>query len=210
MDMDTGEMDYGTDYSDFQYQHVTLTPENSGNFLFEIEPLQGRAGLDNNEVAELVHLEVQASMEFETESNDQDVGASAELRGTVSINLDRPNGLNGIGNELIEQVNETQSGFEAVDDRILQLFTARGTPAFDDETNGPGGASHDSGMLYENHYRDVTARGPVLDSTDDVTINGSLITGDTLDGVVRGNVRITMIWDVAEVSDAGRAFSVPN
>jgi hypothetical protein len=60
----------------------------------------------------------------------------------------------------------------------------------------------------ERPWRQVTGRGPVLDSNDDIGVNSRLVVNDSIIGCV-GQVRAHLVWDVAEVDDAGRAFSVP-
>jgi len=70
-----------------------------------------------------------------------------------------------------------------------------------------GAGSHED--FYGNRdYRSLTNRGPVLDSTDDISVYQSINVGDTITAF-SGEVRIHMVWDVAEVDEAGRAFSVP-
>jgi len=201
------------DYSDFEYQFANLTPQAEGGspFNYEFDVLEGRGGLDNNEVAELVYIETQASLEYELDAgaNDQDVATAGELRGLVGANIDGGNGINGLGQRVDTNINSPGTGFVATDDRVFQLFEARGAPGFDDETSGPGGNTFTTSTLYTKNWRELVGRGPVLDSSDNITVDGLVIAGDTLAGITLGNIRLHMVFDTAEVSDAGRAFSVP-
>lgn len=221
----------GTDYSEFEYQQITAQIEiedpvtnPNASVLHTLEPLRDIGGLDNNEVAELVYLETQASVEIEDEVADQDVGTAMETRGTVGLNLaatraslvggnigsgdtdgatDIIETFNGVDPANVESANSTRS-----EDRILQLYRANGGIPFDDQLNGPGGNASFEHFYAEKHYRNMTGRGPVLDANDDVSITQALNAGDTV-VPVGANVRCHLIWDVAEVNDAGRAFSVP-
>jgi hypothetical protein len=205
----------GTDYSDFEYQTLKLNNTAGGNgnvnseFLYEVEPLGGIGGLDNDEVAELVHLEVHASIEPEDEKNDQDVATAADLRGIVGANINTLDGLTGIGNTIAKQGSGGGSGLEVSDDRVFQQFQARAVLPFDDQTNGPGGGSFDS-FHNSRNFRRITGRGPVLDSTDDITVSGAIIGGDVLASVLSSSINIHLIYDTAHVGEAGRAFSVPD
>jgi len=204
----------GTDYSDFEYQTLALDSTAAGNgnvnseFLYEIEPLGGIGGLDNDEVAELVHLEIHASIEPEDEEGDQDVATAADLRGIVGANINTPDGLAAIGNSVEKQGQGGGAGLEVSDDRVFQQFQARAVLPFDD-TQGPGGGSFDS-FHNSRNFRRITGRGPVLDSTDDITVSGAIIGGDVLASVLRSKVNLHLIYDTAHVGDAGRAFSVPD
>jgi hypothetical protein len=48
----------------------------------------------------------------------------------------------------------------------------------------------------------------VLDQTDDINIVADMLTRDSVVDM-QATVNLTMYWDVAETSDAGRRFSVP-
>jgi hypothetical protein len=216
-----------TDYSSFENQFVAfehVMEDVTGNARaktgVEFEPLQGNGGLNQNEIAELVYYQIQVSLEFEDEeAGDQDVGTASEFRGTLGINLPVDQAFidsDGVLNQTVESDPEgttrncTQRAIlqEGVEERILQHYLARGAPPFDD-ASGPGGASVNDGTVYERNYRQLTGRGPVLDATDDLVLSGTNIIGD---GVIEqiGSVRAHLVWDTAEVSDAGRAFSVPS
>jgi hypothetical protein len=184
----------------------------------DIEPLAAAGGLSNNEVAELVYLEVQAILEPETEFADQNVAGNTEVRGVVGINL--PKTRSAFPNDFPVQSDGTvieNNGFvdrpnpfrasTLTDDAYLQQFQVENVPPFDDETNGPGGGSTDH-FYAEKQYRNLTNRGPVLDSNDDITVLATIV-ADDYTGPIEAPIRLHMLWDVAETSDAGRKFSVP-
>lgn len=217
----------GADYSDFEYQHFVfehnLQPEAEPNarsaVLGNINVLQGSGGLDNNEVAELVYFELQPDIEVEDETGNQNAATNVELRGLFGANLPAREGITGSAGsgsdtdgDVISEREPGSTAFvrfnnELVEDRIFQQFATYGVAAFD--RGDGGGGTPPNTKLYEKHYRNVTGRGPVLDSTDDLSINTVLIAGDIVTNFT-GQVRCSMIWDTAEVSDAGRAFSVPS
>lgn len=220
MDTSAGVTDSSTDYSDFRFQQANLdvVKLDTGNTnltgFYDFEPLEPVGGLANNEVAELVYLETQVGMEFEQESDDQDVGSSTEVRGTVGSNLSNDagslvaNGGINVDGELSDDSLGDLDGNTLADNRIFQMFRVEGSPAFDDEANGTGGGGSAPQQVYEKHFRDLTGRGPVLDQTDDMSATIRIVTGDSVI-TERANVRLHMYWDVAEVSDAGREFSLP-
>jgi len=214
------------DYSDFAVQMVTLEPQmipplqQGANIkrVINIEPLKGRGGLSNNEVAELVYLETAAYIEPETELGDQDVASTTELRGVVGVNLpaDRSGLPRGSTATLDEQADfyETQAvddtafqGGSITDNAYFQHFKTQGIIPFDDEAGGPGGGAVDH-FHAEKYWRELTGRGPVLDQNDDVSVNSVLVADDSAVNV-QGSITLTMHWDVAETDDAGRRFSVP-
>lgn len=218
-----------TDYSSFDYQQIDCgvsadNPDSSGDgnvaLLAEVEPLQPIGGLDNNEVAELVYLETYAAFEEEPESSGE-APDYLELRGVVGANLS-PSTSAGISttsgppsvsdnmeltridgySDLDEGDGWSANGRSEARDEIFQVYrTASG--------GANAGASGDHFYATKN-WRELTGRGPVLDSTDDIGISLFFVPGEGVDQNVRGNVRCHMVWDVAETTDAGRAFSVPS
>jgi len=232
MSVNPEPMEVSTDYSDFEYQQIDSVllinegQDNTGDenarvlSVTSVEPLLGRGGLDNNEVAELVYMQTSAYIEIEDDSGDQDVGTAAEGRGTVGINL--PNSTDAfvqdegqfVDGNIVGEVRNVDEGNVTVgtsvvsDNRILQLFDTHATYPFDDASSGPGGGGSQEGYTAEKNWRQLTGRGPVVDATDDISTALALNAGDT---ILTQNlrVRVHMVWDVAEVSDAGRAFSVP-
>lgn len=218
MDMDGT----GTDYSDFQVQQVAieqqLQPSGQGARTFDkftVEPLEGVGGLSTNEVAELVYLEVQAGIEYDTEVDDQNVGSQTEFRGVVGVNLPATGSTFTtrtnvrVDTENIETQNATNNnrGGTATDNaRLAHFQTFSGVPF--DTGGGPGGSGVTVGYRAEFSYRDLTNRGPVMDQNDDITPVTAMIADDLIISPT-GNLRLHMVWDVAETEDSGRRFAVP-
>lgn len=228
MDMNMGTSSGAADYSDYAYQQVnfqTTVDQNDINgqdcnirVQHEVEPLAGRGGLAQNEVAELVYFRLEARAADFSEDGDQDVGSHVVVFGTFGANLgataEELNPADRGSATVFERNNMASNGGNTatksdVDDRVFARFAHTSTPPFDDQTNGPGGGGQtEPGDIREMHYRQVTGRGPVLDSTDDLTAVYDL-EGEDLTVTFLGDISVYLIWDVAEVSDAGRAFSVP-
>lgn len=238
-DPETGQFvsDDGTDvdYSDFEYQTVLieniLNPEGEANprglYSAVIEPLDAIGGLDTNEVAELVYYELQVDIEPEGEGGgDQTRSTAVEHRGVFGANLpeggtmdfngDEPN-LTTIDSADPVQIRGSSTGSTEInganEDGLFQQFAARGVYPFDDsglETTqtGVSGGNVNNPLVYERNYRSLTGRGPVLDANDDIVVNAVLVGSDLISNVI-GTVRLHLVWDTAEVDDAGRAFSVP-
>lgn len=213
MDMNMDGSHGNADYADYEYQTTRVefkSTDNTGNvalgFLQQIEPLADIGGLDSNEVAELVYLEVQASLEPEPESDSQGVASQAELRGLVGANIERGGGLSNLVNQ---EGSADIRVFDYGRNNVFQEFVSRGIFPFDNAATGAGGGDVGPVSHYEKHWRQITNRGPVLDANDDISVSASMNVSDTnID--FQGIVSIKMIWDVAETSDAGRQFSVPN
>jgi len=211
------------DYSDFQTQMVRAfvfldtdgQPQDGASVKHQIEPLQGIGGLKNNEVAELLYLQVDAIVSFRDEIADQDVGTIADNSGVVGINLSntdfiRQSTTSG-DTEIIQEVdggvvNAANSPTVTDNDR-LEMFEAHAGAPFD-ESGGAGGGYSMTPYHSEKVYRSTHGRGPVLDQTDDITILQEVTANDCL-VPVEAEVRLTLFWDIAETSDAGRRFSVP-
>lgn len=212
---DSGAMANDTDYSDFEYQQIAghIELEDGGNVngsaVHNIEPLEGGGGLDNNEVAELVYVQLTASVEVEAENGG--TGGHVEQRGVLGANLgqSRDTELESAANRVrlgeagdpgsaIVDTNSTSADYETytqVEDRIFVPFTVH---------SGDGGLKT---TTFTRSWRDLTGRGPVLDATDDINIHHRLVKSGG--GPTQSVVRAHLVWDTAETSDAGRAFSVP-
>jgi len=221
------------DYSDFEYQVfdvdlIIAAGGAAGNLgadaVYTIEPLGDAAGLDNNEVAEIVYTELHCGFENEDEEADQDVATTAEARGAMGINLPASQAafLSATQTAASAQLDATvirtnpdtneddviTNGNSKTDDRFLQFFRAQTGYPFDDETNGPGGGGSHENFYAEKNWRTLTGRGPVLDANDDLSVAVSANASDSVIGL-SVNVRGHIVYDVAEMSDAGRRFSVP-
>lgn len=218
------------DYSDFEYQQTTFAVEHDENNFTsgsvasqvqqEIGVLESIGGLDNNEVAELVYVEVDATIRHDLAGPDQDVGSETILRFAFGANfpvgtqfLPRSNSqqgpsqtINSVGG--INEAGVIEEGSDVSEDRIFVRGEMNKVPAFDD-VDGPGGGAGSAPYVKERDYRNTTGRGPVLDRSDDLTVQIGFQQDDEVIGAT-ATIDVHMIWDVAETSDAGRRFSLPN
>lgn len=226
----SGGMD-DTDYGEFEYQQAEVElfvdPVNTSNpnvgAVTQIEPLDKLGGLDNNEVAELVAIDVHACLEYEDAQGPQGLATMAEHRGTVGINLPESESSflavsanvdvdftgsitsddDGVGDDNILVRGRTTN-----DDNKLIHFRSYGGLPFNDAGASVSGSGNAQPFDRRIHYRDETGRGPVIDNNDDISVAQNLTVEDATIPVL-GAVRMAMIWDVAETDDAGRRFSVP-
>jgi len=221
------------DYSDFEYQHVNIDntveqPINNGNvrvaFGTDFDVLGGLGGLDSNEVAELVYSELQVTLEPEDEGGEQDTATSVETRGIFGANLQPGAGMvidPDVSGFVTEETTpaidprgvDADSAFsdltQNTEDGIFQHFQNRAVFPFQGDAGGNGGGAVEAPAVYEKNWRQLTNRGPVLDSNDNLTVNNVVVAGNTQIGF-ESNVRLHLVWDTATVNDAGRAFSVPS
>lgn len=228
VNMDTNK---STDYSDFSYQQirVRVAPGNSASAVesvieavASVEPLQGQGGLANNEVAELVshRLDVEFYSADYAGAGDQNVSAGMYLSGAFGANADRedliPENLEQAGetsiidNDTTGTITNPVTLQNVTEGRIFEIFQSSASLGFDDGTNGLGGSPSSSSRTYSRNWRSETGRGPVLDQTDDLTF---AMKATAFDNVIEGAsfiVTVHLVWDVAELSDAGRVFSVPS
>jgi hypothetical protein len=234
-----GEIDYSDFQTQMVRAFAFYTPprqeqDGRGGIVVQhqIEPLQGIGGLANNEVAELVYLETNAVCDVFTGENDSADGVPLspvhlDLSGIVGINLSarddfvRSSSTDG-KSEVVDEVQiegDTDVDVTAIraptvtDNDRLQMFEAY---AGGGHSNGNDGSNFSYTPFQDDkNYRATHNRGPVLDQTDEISIlaesstNGAT-NSDVDNGIVfETEVRLTMYWDVAETSDAGRRFSVP-
>jgi len=218
----TGSTDASTDYSDFEYQQLQFTlgaeaANGAGAVTSQaalgVSPLDDIGGLANNEVVELVayRITVAVNPNDPAIAGDQNVGGGTYFQGAFGANADDTDVLPDEFDFLTTNVgpdNTAQTIQSASRDEIFELFQGSFSLAFDDETNGLGGGQDSVLYSEERDLRGTTGRGPVLDQTDDVTVAAKIIQNDSVQNPELV-VHVHCIWDVAETSDAGRAFSVP-
>jgi len=199
--VDTADMDSGfegTQYADFRHQTVNVsTQEETGNSnvtsLNRIEPLEEVGGLEPNQVAELVMIEVDFGVEYEGSTGH------VEFRGEIGSghSSEDDTTAESNGNGTILSTNGTaQTGTRG---RV-------GSEYFITFRNHFENAKSTDSRRY--HFRHNYGRGPVLDDQDTIDVISRIINGTG--GVVSGMIRMKLVWDIAETDDAGRRFSVPN
>lgn len=228
------ESDHGSDYSDYEFQQIHSTLQIGGStadgnvglaVADEFEVLGAQGGLSNDEVAELVYAEVQYTLDVDDETGDQNVGTFLEGRGVFGSDLDVENFFQFDGTATTQTGDDIRvldnSGDNAVSDgvdlfsndqsspEVFQRFASIAGVPFDDQTNGPGGTGGGYVFHESKNWRELTGRGPVLDATDNLSVLQKVIIGDTVSPIA-GNVSCHLVWDVAEMDDAGQRFAVPS
>lgn len=225
--------DEDVDYSDFEFQHMRVDiAESEGDEsalqegFVSVSPLEDQGGLDNNEVAELVaivNVTAYATLDDFSAASNSLVGA-VDLRGTIGANLDSSSDLIFSGNAAVNNKNRGQRLIDEEDSNpdadiaflfhntkseIFKHFEAHAGSGFKDEAVGTGASVVPANVpLESNHFRSLTGRGPVLDSSDNISVMYSLVKNNVDQGAEAG-VRFTCVWDVTTVDDAGSKFSVP-
>jgi len=226
--------DDSVDYSDFEFEQVShqLRVDQSAyggtnigvGVVDDVEVLGAQAGLSNDEVAEVVYHELTATLEFDDEIGDQDVGTFSEARGAFGVDLSGQNLINNtvpVRNEDGDDVVIGNSGngdatgpgtdskiFQTSQPEVFQMWRTMGAPPGDDETGGPGTGAFTDQFQRERNWRDLVGRGPVLDSKDNLSFATKVIVGDTvIDPTV--NVDVHLVYDIAEMEEGGARFSVP-
>lgn len=221
--------DSSIDYSDFEYQQTSFAVNLDADDVSgspaeaivqqDVDVLGGIGGLDNNEIAELAWLELVANIEHDQDIADQDVGSESSFAFALGANLPEGNkALPGRGPSLdrtvVSTTNVTEAGVTAQDsrttseDRIFALGRYTKIPAFDDEANGVGGGGAASPLVLQRPFRNMVGRGPVLDSSDNITAQMVFAQKDEIIDA-NASLDVHMVFDLAETSDAGRRFSVP-
>jgi len=225
------DSDISTDYSDFEYQQTNLqmiargsAPANSNAAgQIEFEPLGPIGGLANNEVAELVYHRITGYIEYENENAEQTLPSQVEVRGVFGANLPASDTVElGSTPTIVGEVYAPDAGTvedydikgkDLSEDRIFDIFHGAGQTPFaadnalnPDQTGGGGSASNIEPS--EKNWRQLTGRGPVLDQSDSLTFNVA-VNADNTGDEYSAQIFSHLVWDVAETSDAGRAFSVP-
>lgn len=223
MSVHRADEDEMTDYASFEYQHAQFEHrEEGGNsarstFAGGIDVLEDRGGLDTNEVAELV------SMFYTVRITTDDHGTEsvteegvAEFRGVIGIDVDSIDDLlqeedAGAGVELESNDNSTgqlQLRSNSKDEVLTHFLTATSTP-FSSDAGSLGGGGGYIAQEERLNFRNMMGRGPVIDSADEISAVTRLIKNNVA-AVCEATIRMTLVWDISTVDDAGRRFSVPS
>lgn len=231
MDMsDLGGASTELDYTSFERQHIYYNHRArggaSGNteVTAQLDPLEGQAGLDQNEVAELVALvapQIQVAADgYEAQSNSSP--GNIDFRGVFGLNLQdkRDQVLQGADVDRTGDVIQENDGGDASggpriisknEDGILWSFDVTAEVGFKDGGSSAGGSGGGHQLVtYPNvDFRELYGRGPIVDSADEL----GFVTTNNKNGVgyfAENTIRMTAVWDVATVDDAGRQFGIPS
>lgn len=226
--------DESIDYSDYKYQHFEVAySDNGGNSAASavatgVDPLETSGGLEINEVAELVAMRITVDISGDSfEAAADTAQGHLQMRGAIGANLnsradelgsaqqvaelDQSNGIEDDVNVLFEQDNpDLDVQFRSHDkDEVFYHFQVGNDTPFSSDAGGVGGGGGATAFINETiAFRDLTGRGPVLDSSDELSVVASL-NKNQVSVQAEGIIRCTLIWDISSVDDAGRRFSVP-
>jgi len=207
---DDSTMHQSTQYSDYEQEIIDIngsaTPTENTDVVVQLEPFRRRGGLDNDEVAELVHMRLAISYGSDQLSSGQVF--EGETRGVFGGNLDIediPAGYND-GNP---------NQYKTVDGNIFGGGTQEFKVADVDETGilatwdvfaSEGGPAN---VIFEDNYRDKFGRGPVFDASDELTAAFRVISSDGTQAPGDFGLRAQLHWDTATVDGVRNSFSIP-
>lgn len=225
---DDGEM---IDYSSFEYQHISLDHTEQGQndansrAFVQLDPLQDSGGLDTNQLAELVAMRVTVDVSNDDFTTVEGSPGTTQFRGVFGVNLnsgddllrnteevalvDPSQNIEDNGALLFERNSNAQIRITSHDkDEVFHHFQATATSPFDNAGASTGGGGGYTFQVETVAFRDLVGRGPVVDAGDNLSFVTQLVKNRVQAGA-EGSVRMTLIWDVSEVNDAARRFSVP-
>lgn len=225
----TGDtMEREVDYSSYEYQQVQLQvdAQNVPNGNINIDGfanqsvLETRGGLDTNEVAELVAIH--RSVHIEPDDYDEDSPISPggyEFRGVFGNDLEgeaeqfiTPPAVGSDGITDVNGMAENQTSADSFGNNQSAVFDfwdlQFGAPFASDAAGNAGGGSYNV-LERTLPLRKWYGAGPVMDSGDNVGINATLVSNDAAIGELTGTYKANLVWDIAEVDDAGSRFGIP-
>jgi len=207
---DVSTMTHSSQYSDYEQEVIdvngnTLATENA-DLVVQFEPFRRRGGLDNDEVAEMVHLRLNVAYGPDQSSSGQVF--EGETRGVFGGNL-------GLEDIVAGSNNGKPNEYKTVDSDIF----GGGTQAFSvndlDDTGvlstwtliaAEGGPVN---MFHDVDFRDKFGRGPVFDASDELTLATKLINSDGSSANGDFTMRAQIYWDTATVDGVRNDFSIP-
>lgn len=197
------------------------------------EPLYDSGGLDHNEVAEIVGHEVRILGQFEdgsAEDGPEDYPlepASVQVRGSLGINLDQQNIINGFQEEsrgdgdTVQLTNPNLDGAASVyssdEQGRLQTFGLDAmAPTFENDaaadSSGPyglGGVVQKGTDVRLVYPTDMGIRGPVVDENDDLSVVAGLVMEQTEQIPFEAYVQVSLYYNVMEIEGVRQDFGMP-
>ncbi len=220
------------EYSDHEVQTLGLNTklENSAQANDQVEvieqfdPVEPRY-LDNNELAELVYLRIRATVsEKELEGLiGSDLSPAFYFgEGSVGINLAKDEhqvqGFNNGPNQFEKteaaedpsDLLQQYRGYTGEEGGQLDSYRLNNTTAFEDEGASAGG-SNSNGRVYERtiDYRNSAfGTGPVLDSTDELSIFQETGQDSEVSSSVVHDINILAVWRIHSIEGMRPEFSL--
>ena len=187
----------GSQYADFRHQIINGKVEEetgggSADAVANVEILGDVGGLEPNEIAELVMIEVDFGAEYEGTSG------TMEHRGAIGANFDSDQ-------DIVSESENTGTVFNTNGTTDVKYGTAVGSEyfvQFRTHFENAKNVDHRQYFLRQNY-----GRGPVLDSQDTISVLSRIVNEST--GVTGATYQMKLVWDIAETDDSGRRFSIP-
>lgn len=210
--------DEADSYADLRVQQVAIkTTIQSGqadaspSVIYDI-PILRDAGLQNDELAELVALERDIVCGFRSNSQNETAPPAVEVEGGLGVNMSEPEEFTTEGNapvtttvdgtNVVKILGSTENAAE------LDIYHQNASPFYDDDTTAGGGAGFFAGSPYRKiNYRDEFGQGPILDANDELNAKQEVDT-HTVDNAFRTLSSYTLYWDVREVEGARQPFGL--
>lgn len=202
----------GVTYSDHEVQHIRHDLDIDETFSGSTETVTEEfniteRGLDNDELAELVHFTVRTGIIQGGQATDDpnpgfvrmESGAGFNLAGSEFL-LDSPNS---------ESITTGLTEFTRNTDEVGQVWSVQlssTAPNFD-STNGAAASDEGNILQYSIDYRDKFGSGPFLDSTDDFN-SKHVVTAENLDAAMRVISIYTLVYDVQELERGRSRFGM--
>jgi len=211
-------------YGELEFQQLSaFFSQDGGNADEEVEvfknvePVEPQ-GLDNDEIAELVYMDVEYAVvirDDSTDNNQTELGnAIAEY--SIEVNPGNRDGqilnLTANGDAFTDGENlATGDGALFEDDEPGRLFFGLQavTAGFSSGAEGRGGGT-DAGesSRFQQHFRDTYGRGPAVDANDDLGVFMEIDNDNVTAGI---NIQMTaqLVWDVHTVEGQRGQFALP-
>lgn len=184
-----------------------------------VEPVEPQ-GLDNDEIAELVDIEVLTLLNVRTDSTDDNQTELGSIQSEFSIEVNpgtRDGQLlnltaDGAPFQTIEGNEAALGGNQLFEDdepgRLYFGYLAAPT-GFSSGAEGRGGDG-DRGEVerYQRNYRDSFGRGPAVDANDDLGVFIE-VDNDNVTAEVNAQMTAQMAWDIHTVEGQRGQFHLP-
>lgn len=225
---DDREVDYSSyefQQSEFKISAEDVRTEGAGENVsayIQQDPLEPSGGLDQNEVAELVAIHRSISVEPDNfEDLSPRTQGNFEFRGVFGNDLTAEadqlfpaGGINNVGNGEVYDQTSDWATFELFNKgqtnaAIFDHFALTQGAGFEEPADGSGAGATTQTLEKTLPLREWYGAGPVLDASDNIGLNANLVSNNIDIGELSGLYRTTLVWDVAEVDDAGRRFGIP-
>lgn len=199
----------GNGYDDLEVQTVnTQMFTNSGTITDALEEFaqfntfEPVGGLSRNEVAELVYLQTNVSLQI-TGTSDATAGCHAHVLGELSSDPE----LNATFLNASDRSEQDVDGITGVDaynnvsndPEVLQSHAVGAHAESLDDTNGSGSGASGSTLSYDRPYRKMFGHGPTFDRHDDIFVHLGYNSEGTSQPDVEYYDKMTMVWDVREI-----------